>query len=210
MTMVRQAIALCDVEHGIAPQESDRLGLARAARRRRRIIQRLRPPLLRDELVGVADGDTMLAFSDRPAEADGLPEGKPLLRRITRIEQPAPQDQDIDPGIGPARRRIARQSDTGLRLGVAPRLHPRHDAVLELGDDPGRDFFIERCARLLRTPALSAWHVAVLCSLPRTGPRWWGGRRSATEQPRTLEAGHTGTAEAKAEDRARIRERAWR
>ncbi|MHC2463334.1 hypothetical protein ACVIHD_002346 [Bradyrhizobium embrapense] len=154
VTTVRKAVALGDVEHRIAPQKRDRLRLDRVARRGRRIKSRLRSALLGHEPVSIADADAMFALANRSAERDGLPEGQPLLRGIAFVEQPAPKDQDVDPGIGPAGRHVARQADGGLLHAASPGLHPRHDALLEFGNDPVGDFFIKRRARPLRAQAL--------------------------------------------------------
>ncbi len=132
--MIRQAVALGDVEDGEAFQERNRF----------RFFARLLRALqlaFGDEAVGITNGGTVLAFADVAAEIERLPEGQPMLRREALLDDCAPEDQNIDAGIAPAGRGILGQAQAGL--GATPRLNPRHAALLQLGDNLVGDLLIE-------------------------------------------------------------------
>src|SRR3546814_8008064 len=72
------------------------------------------------------------------------------------LEQCAPQDQHIHPGISAPGHGVARQAG-GCSPDTAPRLDPRDAAPFKLGNDPVRHLVIEVGARLCgRFPSLSA------------------------------------------------------
>jgi hypothetical protein len=76
----------------------------------------------------------VLAFPDRAACAERLPEGQPALRGIAMLDHRTPQDQYIDPAIGPPGQRVARQA-CRRAIAPAPRLHPWQPARFQFGDD---------------------------------------------------------------------------
>ena len=107
----RQAVALLDVEHGEALEEVDRAGvLAR--------LLRALAFLAGDEAVGVDDGRAALALAHTAAERERLAEGEPALAGVAALDDGAPEDQHVDPGVASAGRGVLRQGD-------AARLHPR-------------------------------------------------------------------------------------
>ena len=59
----------------------------------------------------------------------------------------APIRRTVDAGIRPLGLRVAGHPDCGGTRQVAPRLHPRHPALLELGDDRVGDALLEIDAR---------------------------------------------------------------
>src|SRR5690606_29366611 len=99
------------------------------------------------EAVCIDHGHPALALADTAARFARLPEGQPALRWPALRDHRAPQDQDIDPGIGPMGQRIARQAGTN-RSRSSPWLDPRDAAFLEFGDDPRGDLVIEVRANL--------------------------------------------------------------
>ena len=109
-----QALALRDVEHGEALEERHRLGVVAALARARAFSR------LGREAVGIDDGRAALALADQPPASMRLPEGQPRLRRTAVLDDRAPQDQDIDAGIGARGERVARQSGGPRRRRVAP------------------------------------------------------------------------------------------
>src|SRR3546814_3275579 len=97
----------------------------------------------------------MLALADAAPGIAGLFEGKPALRGKAMLEQCAPQDQHIHPGISAPGHGVARQAG-GCSPDTAPRLDPRDAAPFQLGNDPVRHLVIEVGARLCgRFPSLS-------------------------------------------------------
>src|SRR3546814_11896106 len=68
----------------------------------------------------------MLALADAAPGIAGLFEGKPALRGKAMLEQCAPQDQHIHPGISAPGHGVARQAG-GCSPDTAPRLDPRED-----------------------------------------------------------------------------------
>ncbi len=137
---VLQPLALVEVEHGKALQESDLSGLA--IRSGRDIIA-----ILGREPIRIANRRALLALADIAAHRLRLSVGQPALRAIALLEQPVPQDQDIDPRIAPSRSGIARQAQR--RLAIIPWPHPWQDAFLDLRDDPVDHLAVEgsACAR---------------------------------------------------------------
>jgi len=93
--MVRQTIALRDVEDGEALEERDGFRLVAVLAGARQFIPR-------HEAVGVADTRAALALADIAAQIQRLAKGEPMLMGEALLDDRAPQDQDIDPGIAPA------------------------------------------------------------------------------------------------------------
>ena len=87
----------------------------------------------------------MLALAHIPAKRLRLLERQPPLRSETPLEQGMPQDEDVDPGIGPSAARIVRQA--GQRNPAIPRLNPGHAPRLQFGNDAAGDASIERVDR---------------------------------------------------------------
>ncbi len=142
-----QAFALRDVEHGKTLEKSDAARLAAT----------LLGPLLfrfRREAVGIDHGHAFLAFLHIAPGFERLFEGEPALRRIVMLDDRAPEQQHIDPGIGPAGQGIAghaRCQSTRRCIRGGPWLNPWEAFCFKLGDDLGRDLIIEGIARFLRT-----------------------------------------------------------
>src|SRR5579859_7416624 len=176
--MVRQAVALGDIEDGEALEERDGFGLAA-------FLPRALQFILGNEAVGVANRRAALAFADIAAQVQRLPEGEPMLMGKALLDNRAPEDQDVDPGIAPTGGGILGQAQAGL--AVAPGLHPRHSALLHLGDDLVGDLLIE--AGLLppiraRTLAIDA-HALTLRSdqKPRAFPESGVGGEMRPQRP---------------------------
>ena len=145
--MLRQAVALRDVEHGEALEERHRLGLVA-------VLAGALQFSLGNEAVGIANGRAAFALANIAAQVQRLPEGQPILMGKALLDDRAPQDQDVDPGIAPAGGGVLGQAQAGL--GPAPGLHPRHPALFQLGDDLVRDLLIEAGLLLpIRAPTLA-------------------------------------------------------
>ena len=84
--MIRQAIALIDVEHGVAAQKRN----GSPFRRRLAPISDscLIPFALGNETIGVADRDLALAFAYGAAKVRGLAKCEPHLRGEAALKQP--------------------------------------------------------------------------------------------------------------------------
>ena len=158
--VIRQAVALHSVEYGEPLQERDRLcvlaGLPGAA-----LL------VLRHETVGIGDGRAALALADMAAERQRLAEGDPALAGKAVLDHGAPEDQDIDAGIPPASRGVARHRQGCLGGGRTPGLDPGKPARLQLGDDLGGDVVVE--ARPVRSGARAA-SMSGHCGSPRRAP----------------------------------------
>ncbi len=134
--LLRQVLALVGVEDGEALQERNRLCFVAA----------LAGPfafIIGYEAVGVDDGDAARSLPDIAAKAKRLAECEPALAGKTVLDNRAPEDQDIDPGIAPAGRCILRHGQRRLRCRGAPGLDPGNPAGLQLGDDLAGDVVIE-------------------------------------------------------------------
>ena len=131
-----QVLALRRVEDREALQERNRggflAGLARA-------------PLLvvRHETVGINDGRAVLALAHIAAERERLAEGQPALAGIAMLDDSAPEDQHIDPGILPAGGGVPWHGERRLRRGRAPGLDPGQPPSLQLADDLGGDLVVQ-------------------------------------------------------------------
>ena len=150
-----QAVTLRGIEHHKAFEKRNRASLG---------VLALRVPLivLWHEAVGIEHRLPPLALADAAARRERLPEGQPVLRRIAALDHRAPQDQGIDPRIGPSRNRVARQAGTGCRR--TPRLNPRKHARLKLADDLGGHLIVKRSARLIRASGAARRHLALAAS----------------------------------------------
>jgi hypothetical protein len=84
----------------------------------------------------------MLAHADAATRVLCLPEGQPRLRRKARLDNCAPQDQDIDARIAARGQRVARQTGSGA-TGRSPRLGPRQAPGLQLEHDLGGDLVVK-------------------------------------------------------------------
>lgn len=117
--IVRQAVALRGVEHREALQERDRLGL---------VARLAGAPLLvvGHEAVGIDDGRASLALADIAAQRQRLAKGEPALAGKTVLDDGAPEDQHIDPGIMPAGGGVLRHGERRLRRLGPPGLDPGH------------------------------------------------------------------------------------
>src|SRR3546814_3851094 len=67
----------------------------------------------------------------------------PALAGEATLDDGAPEDQDVDPGVAPLGRGILRHGERRLGFRGAPRLYPGNAAGLQLGDDLVGDFLIE-------------------------------------------------------------------
>src|SRR3546814_9277205 len=77
------------------------------------------------------------------AEPERLAEGQPALAGEATLDDGAPEDQDVDPGVAPLGRGTLRHGERRLGFRGAPRLYPGNAAGLQLGDDLVGDFLIE-------------------------------------------------------------------
>ncbi len=134
--LVRQALALRGVEDGEALQERDGLRLLAGLRRAPAFV-------VRREAVGIDDGRAALAFADMTAEAERLAEGQPALASKAVLDDGAPQNEHVDPGVAPLGAGVPGQAERRLRRRRPPGLDPGRTAGLQLGDDLVGDFLIE-------------------------------------------------------------------
>src|SRR6185369_13268797 len=86
--MLGQAFALCGVEHGEALEKRHRIGFATLARHALQFAARR-------EAVGVADRRAALALLGMAAEGQSLPEGQPMLCRISFLTHRTPENEDV-------------------------------------------------------------------------------------------------------------------
>ncbi len=77
------------------------------------------------------------------AEGQRLAEGQPALHRKAVLDDRAPEDQHVDPGVGAAGGGICRHGERRLRRRRPPGLDPGHVAGLQLGDDLVGDVVVE-------------------------------------------------------------------
>src|SRR3546814_14053773 len=66
----------------------------------------------------------------------------PALAGEATLDDGAPEDQDVDPGVAPLGRGILRHGERRLGFRGAPRLYPGNAAGLQLGDDLVGDFLL--------------------------------------------------------------------
>ena len=134
--VLRQSIALRDVENRETLQEGNRTGLLAN-------VPFARPLLVRRETIGVDNGRTALAFAHGAAKRKGLAKRQPTLLWKAAFNDGAPKDQYIDARIAPTGRGVFRQADRRLRRRCSPRLDPGDAPGFDLTDDLGRDVFVE-------------------------------------------------------------------
>src|SRR3546814_17280070 len=94
------------------------------------------------EAVGIDDGGSALALADIAAEPERLAEGQPALAGEATLDDGAPEDQDVDPGVAPLGRGILRHGERRLGFRGHPRLYPGNADGLQLGAALVGDFLL--------------------------------------------------------------------
>ena len=120
-------------------------------RDRARLFAGLRGALalaLGNEAIGIDDGGSPLALPDMAAEPERLTKGQPALAGEAVLNDGAPQNQHVNPGIAALRRGVARHGERRLDRRRPPWLHPRDAAGLQFGDDLVGDFGVKARAVL--------------------------------------------------------------
>ena len=156
-----QALALRHVENSEALEERDRL----------RFVAGLCGPaalVVRSEPVSIHDGRAALALADMAAEAERLAEGQPTLARKAELDDGAPKNEHINPGVASLGCGILGHGERRFRRRCPPGLDPWRTAGLQLGDDLVGDFLIK--ARPVLAGA-SASGVSGHRGSPRRAPR---------------------------------------
>ncbi len=95
-----QSITLRGIEHDKAFEERNGTGFNLRA-------FSLLAPIFWGEAVGIEHCMPALAFVNASASGQSLPEGQPVLRRVSAFNDRTPQDQNIDARIGSARNSVA-------------------------------------------------------------------------------------------------------
>src|SRR5450631_1650152 len=131
-----QTIALVCVEDGKALEKRDGARLLASFRGAPTFV-------VRSEAIGIDAGRSPFALPDIAAEPERLAKGEPALSREAVLDDGAPQDQHIDPGISALRGSVARHGERRLDRRRPPRLHPGDTTGLQLGDDLVGDFCIK-------------------------------------------------------------------
>ena len=135
--LLGQTLALVDIEHGEALQKRNGSRLAVLA-------ASLLGLTLGGKAIGITDHRAGLAAPDMPTCGFCLPVGQPPPNTKPALDDCAPEDQHIDPGIGPPGHCIVRHG-TGTPRCI-PRLHPWQPSLFQLTDDPRRDLAIKALA----------------------------------------------------------------
>jgi hypothetical protein len=89
------------------------------------------------------DGGAALTLSNVATEGEGLPERDPTLPGKAALNDGAPQDQDIDPGIAPIGGRVLRHGERSAGCRRSPRLDQGTRPRFQLSDDLVGDFLIK-------------------------------------------------------------------
>src|SRR3981081_2360580 len=99
--------------------------------------------VVRGEPSGIDDSGSPFALPDVAAEPERLAKGEPVLSGEAALDNGAPQDQHIDPGISALRGRVARHRERRLDRHRSPWLHPGDTPGLQFGDDLVSDFSVK-------------------------------------------------------------------
>ena len=106
-----------------ALEERDGLGIVAGLHRAPALV-------VGNKAVGMDDGGAALTLSNVATEGEGLPERDPTLPGKAALNDGAPQDQDIDPGIAPIGGRVLRHGERSAGCRRSPRLDPGHPGAL--------------------------------------------------------------------------------